>query len=353
MDLPPSSYYDSLEELWDEEEEPEEIENLMKVFPSFYHQYLDVLSKVQAEKLPPHHACDYCIELEGSLPLVWVIYSLLNQESDTLRAYILENLQKGCIRPSSSSTGVPVLFVKKKYGGLPELNYGINEKEFLCIVWALKCWRAFLLSPSSPFQVFTHNSSLQYFMSSKGLTFPKARLVEFLSEFHFSITYHPGRLATLLDALSCWENVYLERGEDFISKNRMKFRQLIKQDEVQPSRYFAVKVESFSNMINSIHNALWKDFHYRSILQKLGKGKSVQDYSLDSSSQLLLFKDQVVLPNDPTIQLSIIQKCHDSPLAGHPSQEKTLKLVKQDFHWSGMTHFLKDYVSSCQQCSTN
>ncbi|MBW0492704.1 hypothetical protein O181_032419 [Austropuccinia psidii MF-1] len=68
MDLPPSSYHDSLEELWDEEEEPEEVETMMKVVPSVYHQYLDVFSKVKAEKPPPHHACDHHIELEGSLP---------------------------------------------------------------------------------------------------------------------------------------------------------------------------------------------------------------------------------------------------------------------------------------------
>ncbi|MBW0588495.1 hypothetical protein O181_128210 [Austropuccinia psidii MF-1] len=110
-------------------------------------------------------------------------------------------------------------------------------------------------------------------------------------------------------------------------------------------------VESFSNLIESIQKKLRKDSQYRSILQELGKGKSVQDYSLDSSSQLLLFKDWVVVPNDPKIQLSILQKDHDSPLAGHPGQEKTLKLVKWDFHWSGMTRFIKYYVSSCQQCS--
>ncbi|MBW0570375.1 hypothetical protein O181_110090, partial [Austropuccinia psidii MF-1] len=68
---------------------------------------------------------------------------------------------------------------------------------------------------------------------------------------------------------------------------------------------------------------------------------------------LLLFKDQVVVPNDPKIQLRILQKKHDSPLAGHPGQEKTLKLVKGDFHWSSMTQFIKDYVSSCKQCSRN
>ncbi|MBW0592584.1 hypothetical protein O181_132299 [Austropuccinia psidii MF-1] len=76
MDLPTSSYHDSLEELWDEEEEPAEVETMMKVVPSVYHQYLDVFSKVKSEKLPPHRACDHHIELEGSLPPVGVIYSL-------------------------------------------------------------------------------------------------------------------------------------------------------------------------------------------------------------------------------------------------------------------------------------
>ncbi|MBW0560521.1 hypothetical protein O181_100236 [Austropuccinia psidii MF-1] len=119
MDLPPSSYHDSLEELWDEEEEPEEVETMIKVFHSTYHQYLDVFSKVKAEKLPPHCACDHCIKLEGSLPPAGVIYSLSKQESDTLRACISENVEKGFICPSSFSTGAPVLFVKKKDGGLP------------------------------------------------------------------------------------------------------------------------------------------------------------------------------------------------------------------------------------------
>ncbi|MBW0487951.1 hypothetical protein O181_027666 [Austropuccinia psidii MF-1] len=521
MDLPPSSYHDSLEELWHEEEEPEEVETVMKVFPSTYHQYLDVFSKVKAEKRSPHRPCDHHIELEGSLPPAGVIYSLSKQGSDTLRAYISENVEEGFIRPNSSSTGAPVLFVKKKDGGLhlcvdydklnavtrkkkypvppinqllnvfngssifsridlcgaynllrikggdgrltcfrtkygsfeylvmpfgltnapdsfqnlvndifqdlldvyvvchfiknysktissltsllkkdpcfplneealsqihqlneafttapilshfnpslptivetnasnyalgavlsqvsdsgkhpiafnscklipEELNYEIHEKELLGIVWALKHWRAFLLSLSSPFEVLTNHSSLQYFMSSK-----------------FLLAVKPAGL----NALSRQDNVYPERGEDFISKNPMSFQQLIKQDEVQPSRYFAVKVESFSNLIDSIQKALWQDSQYRSNLQELGKGKSIQNCSLDSSSQFLLFKDWVVVPNDPTIQLSILQKHHDSPLAGHLGQEKTLKLVKRDFHWSGMTQFIKDYVSSFQQCS--
>ncbi|MBW0547136.1 hypothetical protein O181_086851 [Austropuccinia psidii MF-1] len=234
-----------------------------------------------------------------------------------------------------------------------ELNYQIHDKELLGILWALKCWGAFLLSLSSTFEVLTNPSSLQYFLSSKILTRWQAHRAEFLSEFHFSITYRPGCFATLPDALPHWDDAYPERAEDFISKNQMNSQKIIKPDDIQASKFFAVKVEAFQNLIESIQNSLWQDSQYRSILQDLGKGKSVQDYSLDSSSQLLLFRDWVVDPNDPTIQLRILQKRHDYPLAGHPVQEKTLKLVKWDFHWSGMTQLIKGYVSSCQQCSRN
>ncbi|MBW0574282.1 hypothetical protein O181_113997, partial [Austropuccinia psidii MF-1] len=82
-----------------------------------------------------------------------------------------------------------------------KLNYEIHDKELLAIVWALKRWREFLLSLSNSFEVLTDHSSLQYFMSSKVLTRHQARWAEFLSEFHFTITYLPGRLATLPDAL--------------------------------------------------------------------------------------------------------------------------------------------------------
>ncbi|MBW0566215.1 hypothetical protein O181_105930 [Austropuccinia psidii MF-1] len=506
MDLPPLSFHASLEEQWAEEEEPEEIEAVLKVVPPAYHQYLDVFSKVKAEKLPAHCTCDHHIELEGLLPPVGVIYSLSNQE------------------PSSSSTRAPVLFVKKKDGGLclcvdypklnavtrknrypvppmnqlltvfndatifskidlcgaynllrikegdehltafrtkygsyeclvmpfgltnspasfhnlvndifadfldifvvvylddimvfsssedehvkhvasvlqrlrdnnflpkppsfysmpqfskssiglsprksklfnsslalpasivvslkitaltsllqkdspftsneedlsqfqilkeafttppilshfnpslpaivetdasdyalgavlsqvndsgkqpiafdihkllpAELNCEIHDKELLGIVWALKRWREFLLSLSNPFEVLTHHSSLQYFMSSKALTCCQARLAEFLSEFHFTITYCPGRLATLPDALSCWDDMYPERGVDFISKNCQNFNQVLNPDGIQQSRFFSIKVDMFSDVVDQIQRQVYQDKDYKEILKK-------------------------------------------------------------------------------------
>ncbi|MBW0562200.1 hypothetical protein O181_101915, partial [Austropuccinia psidii MF-1] len=247
----------------------------MKVFPSAYHHYLDVFSNVKAEKPPTQHACDHHIELEGSLPPVGSVSSTQrgfhhcsNPSLPTIVETDSSDYALGAVLSQNSDLGKhPIEFDRCKL--IPaELNYKIHDKELLGIVWALNGWRAFLLSISSPFEFLTNHSSLQYFIYSKVLTCHQPRLAEFLSEFHFPIIYRPDHLATLPDALS-------------------------------------FKVESSSNLIDSIQKALWQYFQYRSILEDLGKGKSVQNYSLDSSSKLLLFKDWVVVPNDPTIQLNI------------------------------------------------
>ncbi|MBW0575434.1 hypothetical protein O181_115149 [Austropuccinia psidii MF-1] len=140
-----------------------------------------------------------------------------------------------------------------------ELNYEIHDKKLLGIVWALKHWRAFLLSLSSYFEFLTDNSSLQYFMSSKVLTCRQARWAEFLYEFHFTITYFPGRLACLPDALSRRDNMYPERGVDFISKTPQTFHQIIKQNGIQESIFFSIKVEIFSALVEKIQKEVWQD----------------------------------------------------------------------------------------------
>ncbi|MBW0560730.1 hypothetical protein O181_100445 [Austropuccinia psidii MF-1] len=191
-----------------------------------------------------------------------------------------------------------------------ELNYEVHDKELLGIVWALKCCRAFLLSLSNPFEVFTDHYSLQYFMSSKVFTLFQARWAEFLSEFHFTITYRPGRLATLPDALSHWDDMYPEGGVDFIGKNPQNFTQLFKQDGIKDSRFFPIKEEIFSDLVDNIQKEVWQDKDYKEELKQLAIGESVTYYSLEPQAKLLLFKDRVVIPSNGEIQLNILQM-HD------------------------------------------
>ncbi|MBW0532712.1 hypothetical protein O181_072427 [Austropuccinia psidii MF-1] len=69
-----------MQEKWDGEEEPEEVEAVLKVVPPSYNHCLDVWAKVEAEKLTLNPTCDHHIELEESIPPVDVIYSLSNNE---------------------------------------------------------------------------------------------------------------------------------------------------------------------------------------------------------------------------------------------------------------------------------
>ncbi|MBW0546561.1 hypothetical protein O181_086276 [Austropuccinia psidii MF-1] len=192
-----------------------------------------------------------------------------------------------------------------------ELNYEIRDKDLIGIVWALKNRRAFLLSLSNSFEVLTDHSSLQYFMSSKVLTCFKAHEADFLSEFHFTITYCQGRLATLPDTLSCWDNMYPDRGVDFVRKNPQNFHQIIKQDGIQDSRLFSIKVEIFSDLVDQIQKEVWQDKNYKLIVKQLERGELVSDYSLEPQAKLLIFKDRVVIQSNEEIQLNILQKCHD------------------------------------------
>ena len=87
--------------------------------PSEYHKFANIFSKTKAETLPPHRLYDLKINLEESAqPLVSPIYSLSASKQEALKKFIEENLNMDFIRPTSSSHGAPVLFVKKKDGSL-------------------------------------------------------------------------------------------------------------------------------------------------------------------------------------------------------------------------------------------
>jgi len=79
----------------------------------------DVFSPKKADRLPPHRSYDHDIKLLPGKDLPFgPLYSMSREELKTLREWLMENLEKGFIRPSSSSVASPVLFVKNPGGGL-------------------------------------------------------------------------------------------------------------------------------------------------------------------------------------------------------------------------------------------
>ncbi|MBW0588601.1 hypothetical protein O181_128316 [Austropuccinia psidii MF-1] len=162
----------------------------------------------------------------GQIAIYWIWHGYAILRSKRVDLHGCDNAFGYVLSQVSDSGNNPIPFDSRKL--LPaELNYEMHDKERLGIVWALKHCRAFLLVLASPFEVLTNHSLLQYFMTSKILTWCQAHW----AKFHFEITYRPGHLATLPDALSCQDEVHPDRGEDFISKTPMNYQKKVKQDE--------------------------------------------------------------------------------------------------------------------------
>jgi len=87
--------------------------------PTIYGEFVEVSTKDTPETLPPHRLTDHAIDLEPGYTLPYGrIYNLSEFESRTLKAYIEANLANGFIQRSSSPVAAPILFTKKKDGGL-------------------------------------------------------------------------------------------------------------------------------------------------------------------------------------------------------------------------------------------
>jgi hypothetical protein len=93
--------------------------------PTQFHEFLDVFSQEQANRLPPVRGkgVDHGIQLEkqdGKDPKVpWgPLYNMSRDELLVLYKTLTEYLDKGFIRVSNSPAAAPVLFVRKPGGGL-------------------------------------------------------------------------------------------------------------------------------------------------------------------------------------------------------------------------------------------
>src|SRR5437588_3222436 len=87
--------------------------------PREYHEFLFLFEEKERKDLPPHRHADHKIDLEEEETAPFMkLYRLREEELKALREYLEKNIQRRWIRPSTSSAGAPILFVKKKDGGL-------------------------------------------------------------------------------------------------------------------------------------------------------------------------------------------------------------------------------------------
>ena len=100
-------------------EEADWEEAVKKVLPEEYWSYIKVFSKKASDTLPPHRPYDHKVELEADNNLGYSpLYKMTTEELETVKQYLIENLDKGFIETSQAPYAAPVLFVKKPNGSL-------------------------------------------------------------------------------------------------------------------------------------------------------------------------------------------------------------------------------------------
>ena len=91
---------------------------------------------------------------------------------------------------------------------IAELDYNMYDKKLLAIFEAFKIWWHYLKYLAYPIDIVIDHKNLEYFSTTKILTWRQVRWSEYLSQFNLVIRFYPGYLGTKLDTLTRQWDIY-------------------------------------------------------------------------------------------------------------------------------------------------
>jgi hypothetical protein len=80
------------------------------------------------------------------------------------------------------------------------------------------------------------------------------------------------------------------------------------------------------------------------------KSKTLRSSEWAKEDGLWRFHDCIYVPMIPDLHHRIAEQHHDSRIAGHAGQWKTLKLVSQSYWWPNMSPYISQYCKACDMC---
>src|SRR6202030_1151265 len=227
-------------------------------------------------------------------------------------------------------------------------NYEIYDCELLAIMLALEEFRRYLISAHEPFEIWSDHMNLQYFKLPQKLNHRQARWLTELQDFHFTIHHLPGSANSRADLLS--QRPGFDRG---VNDN----------DNVVllPPALFSVNAVSLETNPAlpslGIHELTPISYEPRILRARLNQDQMVTDALARKEKEwsilpngLITFRNRVYVPRDMSLRADIIANHHDTPIAGHPGQHKTLELILRDYWWPRIAHDVRRYVEGCETC---
>ena len=243
-----------------------------------------------------------------------------------------------------------------------EVNYDIHDKELLAIVDAFKHWRRYCEGAEHLIQVFTDHHNLEYFTTTKVLNRRQARWVEELAGIDFRIHYRPGTQNGKPDELSRRTEYHPEKGgvENQPITTVLRNDHFAKRDRQQRTFiYSSARLRSLParkwnlDFIEEIKKAAKNDPDYQQAAKQEAEAEGLSPENrkvgeIRYNDGLLYRKNLLWVPNE--LVQRIMESEHDTKIAGHMGQDKTIQLIQRNFWWPRMNERIIDFVRSCPEC---
>lgn len=211
-----------------------------------------------------------------------------------------------------SQEGRPIAFFSEKLNDA-KLKYSTYDKEFYAIVRALQHWSHYLLPKE--FILYSDHEALKHLSSQQKINRRHASWVEFLQAYPFLIKHKSGKQNSVADALS---------------------RRHVLLTNLQ------TKVVGFETI-----KELYQDDPDFNIVWESTKDQPFQRYHRHEG---FLFKDNVLCIPRCSLREAIIWESHDGGLSGHFGRDKTVSLIKENFHWPKLERDVIRHIQRCRIC---
>lgn len=238
--------------------------------------------------------------------------------------------------PDGTLDGVIGYFSKRLQGS--QLNYSVQEQEFLAVIEALRQYRHLLIGKH--FKLRTDHFSLTYLMiQTKTPQGRIARWLDILAEYDFSIEHIPGTKNTAADALSRINVSTISTATTHDEGVIQQIRESIPSDNYFGEIYTTLK-EGDDNAVIPKHIRHYIK-HYRLIDGLLYFTTTVGS---DNNAWRLC------IPKIPTIRNKLCNDAHEPPTSGHFGPYKTYFLLAQTYYWPHMFKDIRRFIQSCDNC---
>lgn len=272
----------------------------------------------------------------------------------------------------------PIAFAGRKMTRAEKL-YPVREKELLAVIFAMKCWRPYLLD--RPFSVETDHQTLQELLTQRTCSQRLARWLNFISEYRPIFKWIPGITNDVADGISRRVDFVPDQPASSVTMREL-FQSILdhtneeEDDQIsQPSLQFAncdhalmvfqlLSARDISALCrvhyptDKVFGPIWKSFFTEGKeTQNVVDNKGFNQYVF--SKGLLWFSRteggvlRLCIPSNNELQNKILFSEHDDPSKGHPGVFKTTKFLQRKYYWPNMDNRIKQYVASCQKCQRN